>query len=238
MTTTDPAPPRASQAAWFILEFLVLPTVLVVGNHALGQAHASEQERLLANLAYISLVAAILWPRVLRRDVRRQSARARTGTGFAAVLLAVVLGTAVLLLTELLATWVGLGSLGYLSGRRPGDGDPTLVYLSVAARGLPLTLGAAFLLSVAVGHRLRGRARTALHLTAAGFTVGALTLNQALAAHWGTVPMPEDRYVPVVTGALCWAVGRIALWYAARTQDLYDALYATRARVRNTAGPN
>ncbi|CAM5296147.1 hypothetical protein SALBM135S_04345 [Streptomyces alboniger] len=236
--TTDSAPPRSTQAGWALFEILLLPAIGAAGNYGLEQAEASRQERFLANLASVIIVAAILLPRALRRDARRERSRDRAGVGFATVLLAVVLGTAVLLLTELLATWVGLGSLGFLSGRLPGDGDPSSVYLSVAARGLPLTLGAAFLLSVAVGHRLRGRARTALNLAVPGFLVGALTLNQAPATHWGTEPMTEDRYVPVVMAVLCWIAGRIGLRYAAHTQDLYDALYAARRRAADNTGPD
>lgn len=238
MTTTDPAPPRATHAAWAFFEILLLPTIALLGNYALDRAEASQQERFLANLAYTILVAALLLPRALRRDARREREQHMAGPGFTTVLLAVVLGSAVLLLTELLATWVGLGSLGFLSGKLPGGGDPTMVYLSVAARGLPLTLGAAFLLSVAVGHRLLARARTALNLAVLAFIIGALTLNQALATHWGSEPMAEDRYVPVVIGVLCWIMGRIGLRYAARTQDLYEALSGVRSRARQTTEPN
>jgi hypothetical protein len=152
------------------------------------------------------------------------------------VALAVVLAAAAFWLADLLTTWMGTGSLGYLNGEYPDDAS--VAARKVALRSLPVFVPAVFLISVAIGHRLRARAAGALKTAVLLYTVAVLVFNQLLLRHWETIApdqverTPEAVYLPVVFGILSWFVCRLGRSFAARTQTRYDAVEAARLRVR------
>lgn len=205
-----------------------------------------------AGVAATTLVGLPFFQQSTREDGERATARSAAGPSYAdeppavrravvvpsstTVALCVVLATAAFWLTDLLTTWMGIGSLGYLNGEVPED--PSAVARRVALRALPVFVPVAFLIAVAVGHRLRARAPMALTTAVLLFTVAVLTFNQLLVVHWETVApakvvrTPEDIYLPVVHGVLAWFVCRLGLRYAARTQDKYEVMEDARLRAR------
>lgn len=235
MTSSHPAPAQNSVES--TLSMVVVPCVGVLVHLVLMKAGATEYEPVAAGLAGAVVCALPLTMRALRRDERHARGAPAPLPSTVTVILTVMLMAAVFWLADLIATWTGSGSLGYLSKELPGGGDPSAVARSVAVRELPIVLAAVFATSVAAGHRLRDRARHALTAAVLAFVVGVLTSNQLLLRHWGTDQIPEDIYVPIVIGALAWCATRLGLRYALRTQDRYEALYALRARMREGGEP-
>lgn len=149
------------------------------------------------------------------------------------VVLTTALGVAAFWLLYLLTTWLGLGSLGYWSGEYPDD--PSAVHRAVALRSLPVLLPGVFVVAVAMAHRLREAAKPVLLTTGVLYTVAVLVTNAVLVHHWGSEPLPENVYVPLLLGALAWLVSLTAHWYAARTQEVFDVLQAVRVELRRAA---
>ncbi|WP_314414580.1 hypothetical protein [Streptomyces sp. DSM 40484] len=149
------------------------------------------------------------------------------------VVLTVALGTAALCLLDLVATWVGLGSLGYWSGKHPSD--QAEVYRSVALRGLPVLVPGVFAVAVAMAHRLHDRAGRALCLTSALYTGALLLTNAVLVSHRNSEPLPENVYLPVLLGALAVLVCDAGRRYAGRTQELFDHVQALKLHLRRVA---
>lgn len=199
---------------------------ILVGIPFLQQATRQDGERATARSA--------AWPSTAHATsaIRRTEVVASATT----VALCVVLATAAFWLTDLLTTWMGIGSLGYLNGEIPDD--PSAVAQRVALRALPVFVPVVFLIAVAVGHRLRARAVAALNTAVLLFTIAVLTFNQLLLSHWETIApgqverTPEDIYLPIVFGVLSWFVCRLGRSFATRTQVQYDAMEAARLRVR------
>ncbi|MFD0309883.1 hypothetical protein [Streptomyces sp. NPDC127119] len=149
------------------------------------------------------------------------------------VVLTVALGTAAFCLLDLVATWVGLGSLGYWSGKHPSDQSE--VYRSVALRGLPILVPGVFAVAVAMAHRLHDRAGRALWVTSALYTGTLLLTNAVLVSHRDSEPLPENVYLPVLLGALAVLVCEAGRRYAGRTQELFDHVQALRLQLRRAA---
>ncbi|MFH8468018.1 hypothetical protein [Streptomyces sp. NPDC017991] len=149
------------------------------------------------------------------------------------VVLTVALGVAAFWLLDLVATWVGLGSLGYWSGEHPSDRSE--VYRSVALRGFPILGFGVFAAAVAMAHRLHDRARSALFLTCVLYTVALLVTNAVMVSHWDDEPLPENVYLPVVLGASAWLVCDVGRRYAERSQELFDLVQALKLQLRRDA---
>ncbi|MBQ0855265.1 hypothetical protein ACFU9Y_46800 [Streptomyces sp. NPDC057621] len=149
------------------------------------------------------------------------------------VVLTVALGVAAFWLLDLVATWVGLGSLGYWSGKHPSDQSE--IYRSVALRGFPILGFGVFAVAVAMAHRLHDRARPALFLTSVLYTVSLLVTNAVMVSHWDSEPLPENVYLPVLLGALAWLVSDVGRRYAERTQVLFDLVQAIKLQLRRDA---
>ncbi len=150
------------------------------------------------------------------------------------VVLSAALGVAAFWLLYLLTTWLGLGSLGYWSGKYPSD--PAAVYRAVALRSLVFLLAGIFALAVAIAHRLRQRAQPVLTLAVVLYTGAVLLTNLVLVHHKGSEPLPENILVPLLLGVLAWPVCRAACRRAARTQDFFDLVQELRARSHRSVG--
>jgi hypothetical protein len=230
---------------------------LLVGGTAgwvLQQAGAEAQFAQIAGTAVAAVTGALLVRRAVCEDERR-AARDPNGTrtsralgpggthsdslpgvrpSHGTVALCAVLAGAAFWLIDLVATWVGLGSLGYWSNRLPYD--PSAVCRSVALRSLPLFVPAVFLVAVSIGHRLRARSGPALTAGVLLYTAAVLLTNQVLARHWNTEPLPEDVSLPLLFGAAALLICHLAWWYAGRTQARFDALRVARTALLPPGG--
>lgn len=226
MSSTNPSP--AGLAGEPAVGTIVLAVAGTLINIVLLKAGAPGYAPLAGQLAIILVGGVPLLMRTLRREEQWYG----TGhTGTATVVLAVLLTAAGFCAADLVSTWTGSGSLGYLSKEIPAELSE--LNRATALRAAPFVAGAAFLIAVAIGHRLRDRARRVLNAATVLYTVSELIIGQILRRHWHDPVIPEDYYLPFVFGALVWITCRIGLWYSLRTQDRYDALYAARARARN-----
>ncbi|MEW1927191.1 hypothetical protein [Streptomyces sp. NPDC088360] len=235
MSSTYPTPGHDTAAS--ALSAVLVACVSTLVHVALVKGGAKEFEPVAGSLATVVVLGLPLTVRALRRDERSTHGDPAAVPCIATVILSVMLMAAVFWLTDLVATWAGAGSLGYLSKELPGGGDPSAVARSVALRELPLVLGVVFAVSVAAGHRLRGRSGPALTAAVIAFTVGVLASNQLFLRHWGVQQIPEDVYLPLVIGALSWCATRLGLRYAIGSQGRYEVLYAVRVRLREGSEP-
>lgn len=246
MSATQPAagPDSGAVAA---LTALIPSAVGACAAFGLRAAGAGE----FADVAATAVTIIVGLP-FLRRTTRRDEERTATGAPFRSsaaaqtavvghgdvvpcpttVVLWVVLVASAFWLTNLLTTWMGAGSLGYLTGKVPDDAS--VMARSVALRSLVVFLPVVFLVAVATGHRLRARAAGALNLAVLLYAVVVLACNQLLLGHRDHIApgrverIPEDIYLPIVCGLLTWLVCRLGLCFAARSQERYDAAVAAR----------
>ncbi|WP_210587270.1 hypothetical protein [Streptomyces sp. GESEQ-35] len=222
-----------------------IPPALAAAVGLLLRTQNAEQVAQLAAFIAVLVTAGVPWlQRSAGADCRRAAGRTggvthltgplpRIVPSTTTVVLSVALGAAAFWLLYLLTTWLGLGSLGYWSGEYPSD--PSEVHRAVALRCLPVLLPGVFAIGVAMAHRLHDKARPALLITSALFTIAVLVTNAVLVHHWGSEPLPEYVYVPLVLGGLAWLVCHAARRYAARTQHLFDLMQAVRVEFRRAA---
>ncbi|MEU6142927.1 hypothetical protein ABZ848_21470 [Streptomyces sp. NPDC047081] len=242
MSTTPPAAPAAAPGMTTLLQ--AIPPLL---SGALSlMLHTSDADKIAQVAAGVTTLVALGWPFLQRStsaDCRRAvdppgqvppliGPRPRITPSPTTVVLTVALGVAVFWLLDLLTTWMGLGSLGYWSGKYPSD--PSEIYRAVVLRSLLVLLPGIFVLAVAMAHRLHEVAASALFVTSVLYTVAVLTTNLVLVRHWDSEPMAEDIYVPLVLGASAWLVCLLARRYAMRTQALFDLTQAVREQWRRT----
>lgn len=223
-----------------------VPPLLAAGIGLLLHTHNAEQvAQLTAGVATLFMAVLPLLQRSTTADCQRAAGppggpvlvfgpRPGVVPSRTTVVLTMVLGVSAFWLLYLLTTWLGMGSLGYWSGEYPDD--PSEVYRAIALRSLPVLLPGVFAVAVAMAHRLHHVARPALITTSALYTAAVLTTNAVLVHHWRSEPLPENVYVPLLLGALAWLVCLLAHWYAARTQELFDALQSVRMELRRGAG--
>jgi hypothetical protein len=235
MSTNPSQPPVTSGAAALLA---VIPPLLSAAiGLVLHTQNAEQIAQIAAGVATLVAVGLPLLQRSTSADCRRAAGspgqvthllgpRPRVVPSRTTVALTVALGVAVFWLLDLLTTWVGLGSLGYWSGEYPSD--PSAIYRTVVLRALMLLVPAVFVVAVAMAHRLHDAAGLALLATSVLFSFAVLVTNGVLLRHWGSEPMAEDVYVPLLLGVIAWLVGLAARRYAARTQELFDLMQAVR----------
>lgn len=231
---------RAAPVLATVPPLLTAMTGLLLSTH-----NADKVAQLTGCVATLVITGLPLLLHTTRADCRRAAGpdtgvthvfdpRPRIDPSPATVAVTVSLGVAALWLLYLLTTWLGLGSLGYWSGRYPSD--PSEVYRAVALRSLLVLLPGVFAVAVAMAHRLHGVAGPALFATCIGYTGAVLATNAVLVRHWGSEPLPENVYVPVVLGTLAWVVCLVARRRAARTQELFEFIQAVRMEWRRAEG--
>ncbi|MGW3118494.1 hypothetical protein ACWDBW_15385 [Streptomyces sp. NPDC001107] len=168
MTSLDPAAPSDSRLTAAAKALIPLLAGAITGK-ILQQAGADEYFAQASVGAVTAVVGVLLVQRSTRQDEQR-AVQGRSATrpsqlpprpawvpgdppphvvpSRSTVALSTVLAAAAFWLVDLLTTWVGLGSLGYWSGKVPTD--PSAAYRAVALRSLPLLLPAIFLIAVAL----------------------------------------------------------------------------------------
>ncbi|MFC8434001.1 hypothetical protein [Streptomyces sp. NPDC057253] len=241
--STSPYQAAAGPRASAVLQ--ALPPLLAAAITLLLHTSNAEQIAQLGGCAAGLILAGLpLLQRSTNADCRRAAGPPGDGTRIVGprprivpsgttVALTVALGVVAFWLLDLVATWVGLGSLGYWSGDYPSD--PSEAYRAVALRGLPILAPGVFVVAVALAHRLHDLAGPALLVTSVLYTVALLVTNAVMVSHRNTEPLPENVYLPILLGVLAWLVCRVGQWYAVRTQELFDLVQAVRMELRRAA---